>query len=208
MEKQYKTPDEWYNFNKNQLRKYKSEWIAFTNEGIIVHDKDFFKVAKATDNLPISQYTIDYIFDSDFVEPVRLLPVRFKNLKRHEWQPKYRVILKVKTSKSLEMLVDSGADFSLIPKDLGTVLGYELAHAESLNQAEGIGGSVKYALREIEIQLDSYTFTAPIAWMQTEAYQDVLLGREVVFDLFDIEFKQADEKIVFKKRVATKTSTA
>jgi len=27
-------------------------------------------------------------------------------------------------------------------------------------------------------------------------YQDVLLGREVVFDLFDVEFKQADEKIV------------
>jgi len=36
--------------------------------------------------------------------------------------------------------------------------------------------------------------------MQTEAYQDVLLGREVVFDLFDVEFKQADEKIVLKKR--------
>jgi hypothetical protein len=55
-------------------------------------------------------------------------------------------------------------------------------------------------LRDVEIQLDSYTFTVPIAWMQTEVYQDILLGREVVFDLFDIEFKQADEKIVFKKR--------
>jgi hypothetical protein len=98
------------------------------------------------------------------------------------------------------MLVDSGADFSLIPRNLELVLGYELAVAEHLSQAEGIGGSVKYALRDIEIQLDSYTFTAPVAWMQTEAYQDVLLGREVVFDLFDIEFKQADEKIVLKKR--------
>jgi len=112
---------------------------------------------------------------------VRLLPVRFKNVKRHEWQPKYQVVLKVKTSKSLKMLVDSGADFSLIPKDLGLILGYELAVAETLSQAEGIGGN--YALRNIEIQLDSYTFTAPVAWMQTEAYQDVLLGREVVFDL-------------------------
>ena len=65
-EKQYKTPDEWYNFNKSH-RKYQSEWIAFTNEGVIVPNKDFFKVAKATDNLPISQYTIDYIFESDFV---------------------------------------------------------------------------------------------------------------------------------------------
>jgi hypothetical protein len=79
-------------------------------------------VGKATDNLPVSQYTIDYIFDSDFVEPVRLLPVRFKNVKRHEWQPKYRIVLKVKTSKSLEMLVDSGDEFSIIPKDLGLML--------------------------------------------------------------------------------------
>jgi hypothetical protein len=79
MEKHYKTPNDWYKFNRSELRKYKSEWIAFTSEGVIVHDKDFFKVAKATDNLPVSQYTIDYIFDSDFVEPVRLLPVRFKN---------------------------------------------------------------------------------------------------------------------------------
>ena len=88
MKKQYKTPHDWYNSNKSH-QKYKSEWIAFTNDGVIVHDKNFFKVAKATDNLPVSQYTIDYIFDIDFVEPVRLLPVRFKNLKRNEWQPKY-----------------------------------------------------------------------------------------------------------------------
>ncbi len=200
MKKQYKTPDEWYSSNRSQLRKYKSEWIAFTNEGVIAHDKDLFKVSKATDDLPVSQYTIDYIFDSDFVEPVRFLPVRFKNVKHHEWQPKYRVVLKAKTSKSLEMLVDSGADFSLIPKDLGHILGYELAVAETVSQAEGVGGSVRYVLRNVEMQLDSYTFTAPAAWMQTEAYQDVLLGREVVFDLFDIEFKQADEKIIFKKR--------
>ena len=200
MNKQYKTPNDWYNSNKSQLRKYKSEWIAFTNDGVIVHDKNLFKVSKATDNLPVSQYTIDYIFDSDFVEPVRLLPVRFKNVKRHELQPKYQIILKVNTSKSVEMLVDSGADFSLIPKDLGLILGYELAVAETLSQAEGIGGCVNYALRNVEIQLDSHIFTAPVAWMQTEEYQDVLLGREVVFDLFDVEFKQADEKIVFKKR--------
>ena len=202
MKKQYKTPDDWYSSNKSQLRKYKSEWIAFTNDGVIAHDKNLLKVAKATDNLPISKYTLDYIFDSDFVEPVRLLPVRFKNVKRHEWQPKYQVRLKMKSSKSVEMLVDSGADFSLIPKDLGLILGYELAVAETLNQAEGIGGCVSYALRNIEIQLDSHIFTAQVTWMQTEAYQDVLLGREVVFDLFDVEFKQADEKIIFKKRIA------
>ncbi len=132
MKKQYKTPHDWYNSNKSKLRKYKSEWIAFTNDGVIVHDKNLFKVAKATDNLPVSQYTIDYIFDSDFVEPVRLLPIRFKNVKRHEWQPKYQVVLKAQTSKSIEMLVDSGADFSLIPKDLGVILSFCVRHGTNL----------------------------------------------------------------------------
>ncbi len=60
MEKQYQTPDDWYKSNKNQLKKYQSEWIAFTNNGVIIHDKDLFKVAKATDNLPVSEYIIDY----------------------------------------------------------------------------------------------------------------------------------------------------
>ncbi len=71
VEKSYKTPNDWYNANRNQLKNYKAEWIAFTNKGVIVHDKDLFKVAKATNNLLDSQYTIDYIFDSEFVKPVR-----------------------------------------------------------------------------------------------------------------------------------------
>jgi len=33
--------------------------------------------------------------------------------------------------------------------------------------------------------------------------EDILLGGEVVFDLFDVEFKQVDETIIFKKRKNT-----
>jgi len=98
------------------------------------------------------------------------------------------------------MLVDSGADFSLIPKPLGLELGYELSLGELVSKAEGIGGGVDYVLRNIEMQLDSHTFTAPVAWVQTDGCEDIILGREVVFDLFDIEFKQAEESIIFKKR--------
>jgi hypothetical protein len=55
-------------------------------------------------------------------------------------------------------------------------------------------------LRQIEIELDGHTFTAPVAWPQTDFCQKILLGREVVFDLFDLEFKQAEERIIFKWR--------
>jgi hypothetical protein len=40
----------------------------------------------------------------------------------------------------------------------------------------------------------------PIAWLQTDDAVECLLGREVVFDNFDIEFKQRDRQIIFKYR--------
>jgi hypothetical protein len=199
MKTTYQTPNDWYKANKNELKKHRGEWIVFTHEGIIAHDKNYRNVSKALNNIS-SSYLIDHIFESDFVDPPRLLPIRFKQVRQHEWQPKYDVRLKMKSEMTLKMLVDSGADFSLLPKQLGLDLGYDLATGELVNQAEGVGGHVDYVLRYIEIQLDSHTFTVPIAWVQTETCEDVILGREVVFDLFDIEFKQAEEKILFKKR--------
>jgi hypothetical protein len=98
------------------------------------------------------------------------------------------------------MLVDSGADFSLISKELGSKLGYVKSPGETLSQAEGVGGSVNYLLRDVEIEIDSHLIVAPVAWLQAAEYEEVILGREVVFDCFDIEFKQAEETIVFKFR--------
>jgi hypothetical protein len=67
-------------------------------------------------------------------------------------------------------------------------------------QADGIGGSVKYVFKNIEITIDNYTLNAPFAWVQDTNCNDFIIGREVIFDVFDIEFKQADETIVFKKK--------
>lgn len=60
--------------------------------------------------------------------------------------------------------------------------------------------AIEYLLREVEIELDGHIFMAPAAWAQTDVCQEIVLGREVVFDLFDIEFKQAEEMIIFKRR--------
>jgi hypothetical protein len=199
MKTTYKTPSDWYNANRSQLKKYRGEWIIVTNEGVVAHHENYLKATEAINGI-LSPYFIDRIFESDFVDPIRLLPIRFKHVKQHEWQPKYCVTLKMKSQMSVNMLVDSGADFSFIPKQLGHDLGYELAVGEPVNKAEGVGCRIDYVLRQVEMQLDSSTFTAPIAWAQTEACEEILLGREVVFDLFDIEFKQAEEKLIFKRR--------
>ena len=48
--------------------------------------------------------------------------------------------------------------------------------------------------------IDGHSITAPIAWLPTEQIADNLIGREVVFDAFDIEFKQTAREIIFKYR--------
>ena len=100
----------------------------------------------------------------------------------------------------VELLVDSGSDISLITLGLGEDIGYAISSGEILSSGEGVGGSIQYVLRQVEMRIDDHIFSAPIAWLQNEACQEVLLGREVVFDLFDIKFKQAEEKILFKYR--------
>lgn len=57
------------------------------------------------------------------------------------------------------MLVDSGADFSVILRKLGSDLGYDLADGETL-LAHGIGGDVDYVLRSIQMTIDGYIFLA------------------------------------------------
>jgi hypothetical protein len=98
------------------------------------------------------------------------------------------------------MLVDSGADISIIPKWTGEDLGLQIAESEYIEKAEGVNGTVDYVIRNLTFDIDGHIFKAPVGWIQTEGVDDVLLGREVVFDIFDVEFKQAEELILFKRR--------
>lgn len=201
MAAEYATANEWYKANRRHLKKYRGEWIAYTNNGVISHARDYDKMKEGIEpSLSSLDYVIERIFESEFVEPVRFYPVRMRTLKAHDWQPKYQLILKSPNAVTVKILVDSGAELSLITKKLGRDLGCAKAGGEINSQAEGVGGSIEYLLREVEMELEGHTFMAPVAWAQTDNCEEMLLGREVVFDLFDIEFKQAEEIIIFKWR--------
>ncbi|MCB8752086.1 retropepsin-like aspartic protease [Planktothrix agardhii] len=201
MEPEYATTNDWYKANRPKLKIYRGQWIAYTNQGVISHDRDYDKMKSGiAPNLSSLDYVIERIFESEFVEPIRFYPVRMRTLKAHDWQPKYELIMKSQNAVKVKILVDSGAELSLITKKLGRDLGCAKAEGEINNKAEGVGGSIEYLLRQVEIQLDGHIFTAPVAWAQTDFCEEILLGREVVFDLFDIEFKQAEEAIIFKWR--------
>jgi hypothetical protein len=177
------------------------EWIAFTADGIIAHHRSCAAMHAQIDP-KITEFIIDRIHEYEFVEPMRFYGVRFKSLKRHEWSPKYPVLL---NSTSVEMLVDSGADMSLVCYELGKALGFTKSASEPCETAMGVGGEVEFLIRQVEMSIDNKTFLARVAWLQSDIDTDNLLGRETVFDIFNIEFKQVDEEIVFRSHDQTST---
>ena len=195
----YLSAADWIESNWASLKDYVGEWVAYSKDGVIAHDPDY-RMMMSQVQLDPQEYIIERVFENEFVEPIKFYPVRFRTVKASNWQPKYIVSLKYQQTKTIRMLVDSGADFCLMTKQLGLDLGYQIGTEEVMAKAEGIGGEINYVLREVELSIDGHVFNAPIAWIQADAEVDYLLGREVVFDQFDIEFKQVDKKIIFRFR--------
>ena len=83
----------------------------------------------------------------------------------------------------------------MLPYQLGQDLGYSKLPEELTNKGESVGGIVEYLLRNITMTIDDHQFSAPIAWLQTPHCEEVLIGREVVFDLF--EFNRVQEEAVW-----------
>jgi len=134
---------------------------------------------------------------------LRILSFRINSLKKHPWLPTYPIKFHFdnNTTQTKEMLVDSSADISLINYEVGKLLGFEKSLHEAVLEAEGIGGcTVPYLLRNTLIEIEGFQFENLFAWLQDEQVDEMIIGREIVFDLFDIEFKQAEEIIIFKHR--------
>ena len=190
----------WLNQNRQMLLDlYKNQYVAYNANGLIAHSEnlhELLQLAEASEQL-FAIYLVPRSSAS-----IQILPIRFRAVARHDWQPNYHVKLKHRDIDiSTTMLVDSGAELSLISLKVGQDLGYALADAESALLAETIGGRVEYVLRNVEMTIDGRSFIAPVAWLQTNTGgEQLLLGREVVFDKFNIEFRQADEQIIFTWR--------
>jgi len=188
---------QWLNRNRRSLlSKYKDQYIAYNEKGLIAHSESLQNILEKA-NSQEEEYLI-YLVPKTTAS-IQILPIHFRSVVRHEWLPNYSVKLKhqefvVKAT----MLVDSGAEVSLITHKVGQDLGYALADSESTLLAETIGGTVEYVLRNVEMTINNHVFIAPVAWLQNSTGgEQLLLGREVVFDRFNVEFRQSEEKIIF-----------
>jgi len=179
-------------------KKLQGKIVAIVDEKIVAFANSYTELLKKVKHCKsYSFYAVPHN-----INEVRILPIRIKSLKKHQWQPIYSIHFFSQNRKSYteRMLVDSGADFSLITLDFGKLLGLKTTAGEIPLVAEGIGGSVSYFLREVKMEIDGHKFSAPVAWLVNPKINDMIIGRETIFDLFDIEFKQAEEKISFTKR--------
>ncbi len=211
---QSRTPEEtqaiikWRNQNRRTLRSnYQQQYIACgTSEVLAVGASyDFVEAAAMATKKP---FIMDWIPEA--VSTVNFYWVKFYGLKKEAWEPLYPVLFTVGETAPVEyrskqrevlMVVDSGAEVSLISKILGEELGFSVAYGEKIEIGQGVGGDIEYVNRIIDISIAGYTFKAPVAWILNDIGDTpLLLGREVVFDLFDIKFVQAEERIEFEWR--------
>ncbi len=91
--------------------------------------------------------------------------------------------------------VDSGADYTLIPYRMGRFLGFE-GIASEVKEIGGIGGVIAARLGVVPMRIETHQFDCTIAWAQIEGVP-FLLGRENVFEYFDITFQQRKKKTIF-----------
>ncbi len=190
--------DNWVNNNRELLRKYKGNWVAFTEEEGLVASKKTLHETEEEARKITSYRTVFYFVNPYIYEGLRFLPIRFNTVKIQQWQPVKSIKLKgVDNEIVIDMLIDSGADCSLISYATGLELGLSLSPLEDTLEARGIGGNVDYVIRKIEITIDNHTLQAPVAWVQNQECTDEIIGRLIVFDYFNIEFRQSEEKIVF-----------
>ena len=61
-----------------------------------------------------------------------------------------------------------------------------------------LGREVSYLLRRICLAIDGHPVNAMVTWCQDEAIEDMIVGRQDVFNAFHIEFRQNERRIIFK----------
>lgn len=93
--------------------------------------------------------------------------------------------------------MDSGADFSLIPFKFGRFIRLD-EKKDVTRKIGGVGGLISVRMVSIPMKVNGVKFDCTIAWAQIENVP-FLLGRESVFDNFDIEFLQRNRITSFKR---------
>lgn len=98
---------------------------------------------------------------------------------RKKWQP-------------LEMIIDTGADYSLLPKRYAVILGIDLTQECQVETTAGIGGvETVYQYQKLPIRIGNWQKQVPIGFLERNDIPP-LLGRLDCLELFRLVFKNKE----------------
>jgi predicted aspartyl protease len=132
---------------------------------------------------------------------------KYKSLPRKDGPPRKTPTIPVtfigpEDSIDIMAILDSGADISVLPMEVGEQLGLDLAKNRS--PCSGIGGEVDTAEDHVRVRIsqghENYTFDIPVkVVLDPKASIPVLIGRDGFFEKFEITFDEKRARISFKR---------
>lgn len=134
------------------------------------------------------------------------LTFRYKQIERPGLPPSFCPVIPItlvgKESMDASGLIDSGADFSAMPKDIADILGLDLSGKQE--KIRGIGGETKAVTAKLSLIVEKghERYSIPVEFkvlLQIESDFPILLGRKNFFEGFKITFDERGQKVILKK---------
>ena len=112
--------------------------------------------------------------------------VLFKNLRADKW-------------REMWMIVDTGADYTLLPRYMAEHLEVDIEHDCKIFHTTGIGGTERvYLLPEIQVRLGEFARVIPVGFIDRNEVPP-LLGRHLFMETFEVYFS-SDHKTYFSDK--------
>jgi hypothetical protein len=133
---------------------------------VIEHNKDLDSLIDKlkAKGLTFKDFVLKFVHQSEVpVKPVRFAPVRIYGVRKKEWTPDYLIGLRIDHIELNEsMLIDSGADISVISKKVGDILGLQVTKSEMPNEVGKVVAchdpSYQIAIGKVVVSVDEKYF--------------------------------------------------
>ena len=111
----------------------------------------------------------------------------------------------MKENFKMNALIDTGSDRTISFMD---PFGYRLGVGDDLegepDTIRGLSGEEKAWPKHVDVWIGEHRLHVPIFWLtrpfRIQQDYEMILGRKIIFDNFDVVFRQKEEKVYFYKR--------
>ena len=97
------------------------------------------------------------------------------------------------------MYVDSGADISIIPREHGELFGHNVKKGRKI-RLKGVGPEhISAYVHKMDLLIGNHEIELDVAIAENNEVPKIL-GRKVVFDLFEVQFKNIKQQTRFIRK--------